>query len=574
MDCNERIMSENYVDLITQDPIRLGAEEVDLCYVNVDNSFSIAYVNRLNIAPIPENLYEYGHMPKLYGLIETMPSGGPISNGEFDASSLSTSGIIQIQRPPLALTGNGVLLCFIDTGIDYANDIFRDESGNSRILAIWDQTIQDGPPPEGFFFGTEYRKEVINQALASEDPYSIVPSRDQNGHGSVMASVAAGSRIDGGRRFWGAAPDTEIVVVKLKECKQHLREYYLLPDDVPAYSEHDIMLAVKYVDSFAQPYRRPIVVCLGIGTNMGSHGGNSALSVYLNNVAQNISRAVVMSGGNEGNAAHHYSGVLQKNSAGVGYQDVEILVAENHRGFFLEFWGDVPDVFNITIRSPGGETVPAVRLGIRQSITYGFIYEDTRITVDSELVEPTSGEELIVLRIEDPTPGIWNFRVNSVGQVYSGRFHMWLPMTQFMTASATFLAPDPYTTLMPPSMGQSIICVTAYNDANNSFYLQSGRGYSRTGAIRPDIAAPGVDITTIDGSRSGSSLAAALTAGGVAQFMQWAVLGNRGVQTESSRINNYFIRGATRSSDITYPSREWGYGRLNMVGTFDAMAGV
>ncbi|MDR0963743.1 MAG: S8 family serine peptidase, partial [Clostridium sp.] len=321
MDCNERINSENYVDLITQDPIRLGAEEVDLCYVNVDNNFSIAYVNRLNIAPIPENLYEYGHMPKLYGLIDTTPSGKSISNTAFDASSLSASGIIQIQRPPLALTGNGVLLCFIDTGIDYTNEIFQDENGNSRILAIWDQTIQDGTPPEGFFFGSQYRKEDINLALASDDPYSIVPSRDENGHGSVMASVAAGSRVDGGRSFLGAAPDCEIVVVKLKECKRNLREYYLLPDDVAAYSEHDIMLAVKYVDSFALAYRRPIVICMGIGTNMGSHGGHSALSVYLNNVAQNISRAVVMSGGNEGNAAHHYFGVLERDATGVGYQD-------------------------------------------------------------------------------------------------------------------------------------------------------------------------------------------------------------------------------------------------------------
>ncbi|MDR0949772.1 MAG: S8 family peptidase [Lachnospiraceae bacterium] len=459
-------------------------------------------------------------------------------------------------------------------GIDYTSELFRDEEGNSRILSIWDQTIQSGTPPEGFLYGTEYRKETINTALESDDPYAIVPSRDENGHGTCLASVAAGSRVNGGRSFLGGAPDAEIVVVKLKECKQNLREYYLLPDDVPAYAEQDIMLGVKYADSFAMPYRRPVVICLGIGTNMGSHGGKSALSVYLNDIALKSSRAVVMSGGNEGNAAHHYSGILQKEGIGSGYQDVEILVSENHRGFFLEFWGEVPDVFNITIRSPGGETVPSVRLGIRQSITYGFIYENTKVTVDSRLVEPTSGEELIILRIEDPTPGIWNFRVNSVGEVYSGGFHLWLPITQFMTAPATFLAPDPFTTLTPPSVGSGIICVTAYNDANNSFYLESGRGFSRTGAIRPDFAAPGVDVSTIYGKRSGSCLAAALAAGGVAQFMQWAVLGNSGMQTESRESSNYFIRGAIRSSDISYPSREWGYGRLNMVGTFDAMAGV
>jgi hypothetical protein len=389
-----------------------------------------------------------------------------------------------------------------------------------------------------------------------------------------MASVAAGSRVNGGRDFLGAAPDAEIVVVKLKECKPNLREYYLIPDDVPAYAENDIMLGVKYVDSFVQVYRRPVVICLGLGTNMGSHDENSALSVYLNSISIKSSRAVVVCGGNEGNAAHHYMGVLDRSQGTESYKDVEIRVAEGNKGFFLEFWGNVPDVFNIAIRSPGGETVPPVRLGIIQSVTYSFIYESTKITIDSELVEPSSGEELIILRIQDPTPGIWNFRVSSVGAVYSGRFHLWLPITQFLSSPATFLAPDPYTTLTTPSMGSSIICVTAYNDANDSFYLESGRGFTRTEGHRPDIAAPGVNVSTLYGKRTSSALAAAIAAGGVAQFMQWAVVEGGGGYVVSRESSNYFIRGASRSSDIIYPSREWGYGRLNMVGTFDAMTGV
>ncbi|MDR0949837.1 MAG: hypothetical protein LBM69_10030 [Lachnospiraceae bacterium] len=116
MDCKERILSENYIDLITEFPIRLGAEDVDLCYASINEEFNVAYVNRLNILPLPDNLYEYGHMPKVYGLIETTPSGITAPREDFDASSLAACGIIQIQRQPLNLTGNGVLLCFIDTG--------------------------------------------------------------------------------------------------------------------------------------------------------------------------------------------------------------------------------------------------------------------------------------------------------------------------------------------------------------------------------------------------------------------------------------------------------------------------
>lgn len=460
-------------------------------------------------------------------------------------------------------------------GIDYTNAAFRDENGNSRILAIWDQTIQEGTPPEGFLYGTEYTREDINRALQAEDPYAIVPSRDENGHGSAMAGVAAGSRVSGSSVYVGAAPDADIVIVKLKECKPYLREFYLVPDDVPAYQENDIMFAVEYADSFARELIRPVVICLGIGTNMGDHAGSAFLSRYLRTIAVKRSRAVVVCGGNEGNAAHHYHGQLEKRTdARESSVDVEIRVGEGSRGFFLELWGNVPDVFNLSIRSPGGETIPPLRLGVNQSVTYGFIYERTRITIDGTLVEPASGEQLIRFRIQDPTPGIWTFRVNAVGEVHNGEFNLWLPITEFLDTFVYFLASSPYITLTEPAMAMDIISVSTYNAENNSFYTESGRGFARNGAIRPDFAAPGVNVSTIYGKSTGSSLAAALTAGAVAQFMQWAVVERNNQNAESKEVKNYFIRGASRSSDLSYPNREWGYGRLNVVGTFDALTGV
>ena len=460
-------------------------------------------------------------------------------------------------------------------GIDYTSPFFQYENGQSRVIAIWDQTIQEGEPPEGFLYGTEYTREDINRALLAEDPFSVVPSRDENGHGSAITGVAAGSRRANGATgfvYTGAAPDADILVVKLKECKEYLRDFYLVPDGVPAYQENDIMLAAQYADSFAQRIRRPVVVCLGIGTNFGDHAGNSALSRYLNWIAVKRARAIVVCGGNEGNAAHHYEGILNRRTSAVESADnVEIRVSENVEGFFLELWGNVPDAFNVTVRSPGGETIPPIRLGIRQSITYGFIYERTRITIDSVLVEPSSGEELIVFRVQTPTPGIWSFRIESVGEVHNGEFHMWLPITDFMSNQVYFLESSPYITLTEPAMASDVISVSTYNAVNNSFYAESGRGFSRTGDIRPDFAAPGVNISTIYGKQTGSSFAAAITAGAVAQFMQWAIVESNNELVESREIRSYLIRGASRSSDLSYPNREWGYGRLNMVGTFDAL---
>lgn len=212
----------------------------------------------------------------------------------------------------------------------------------------------------------------------------------------------------------------------------------------------------------------------------------------------------------------------------------------------------------MAIRSPGGETISPIRLGIESETRHRFIYERTEITIQSVLVEANSGEQLVVFRVNQPTQGIWNFRVAAAGQLYTGRFHIWLPITKFLTAECYFLRPDPYTTLTEPAYATRVISVSTYNDMNDSFFLESGRGFARMGEVRPDLAAPGVNISTIYGRRTGSSLAAALTAGAAAQFMQWAVVEENSLLAETTEVRNYFIQGAVRTAEISYPSREWG----------------
>ncbi len=592
MDCMENVLSNEVYDYITDYSLEnIDVQGTLICYETIENYFNIVYFSKAVLPSLEADFFEYQSIPKLYGLmqIESENIAGGVGNGGlsagsvFDPSSLVASGITQMQGPPLNLTGQGVVVCIIDTGIDYTAPAFRDENGRSRILAIWDQTIQTGTRPEGFLYGSEYTREDINRALQSENPYDVVPSRDENGHGSALAGVAAGSNVRTGAQYVGAAPNADIVVVKLKECKQYLRDFYLVPQDVPAYQENDIMLAVKYADSFAVVAQRPVVICIGLGTNMGDHAGNMALSRYLSMIAIKSSRAVVVCGGNEGNAAHHFQGNLLQsttsspdgqrigdNQSGV-YQDVEIRVNEGAEGFFLEFWGNMPDVFNISVISPGGETIPPVRLGVRQGITYGFVYEKSRITIDSTLVEPASGEELILFRLQEPTAGIWTFRVMSTGNLHNGIFHMWLPITEFLNVPVYFLSPSPYITLTEPALAAEVISVSTYNADNRSFYINSGRGFSRTGEIRPDFAAPGVDVSTISGSRTGSSYAAAITTGAVAQFMQWAVVERNSEYIESREIRSYFIRGTQKNPDTVYPSREWGYGRLDLQGVFQSL---
>ena len=190
------------------------------------------------------------------------------------------------------------------------------------------------------------------------------------------------------------------------------------------------------------------------------------------------------------------------------------------------------------------------------------------------LVEQSTGEELVVLRFEAPTEGIWNIRIFAQGEVYNGSFHLWLPIRQFVTGEVYFLRPDPYTTMTEPSYAENVITVSSYNDRNTSFYQESGRGFAGNGEVKPDLAAPGVNVSTIYGPTTGSSMAAAIAAGAVAQFLQWAVVEKNRPLVEGVEVKSYLIRGASRSGDLLYPNPEWGYGRLDVAGVFEVLARV
>ena len=570
MNCKDKILSNDYADLIIDYDI---PEDYfipyDHCKHEIANELSILYVQRTGYSPNNLSATGYSILPKVYGLLPLNPGTRSVRNG-FNSVSLMESGILATQGQPLNLTGQGVTIGFIDTGIQYQNEVFLDETGQSRIRAIWDQTIQSGTPPQGFEFGSEYTKEMIDQAIASDNPLLIVPSVDNTGHGTAVASVAAGSRLTGERRFTGAAPESDIVMVKLKEAKQYLRDYYFIPDGAHCYQENDIMLAIQYLQRYAVSLHRPLVIVLGVGSNFGAHTGTTILGRYMDSLSKLKSRVFVTAAGSEGNAAHHFHGEINKQNQ---IRNVEVRVGEDSNGFMMDLWGETPFLFSVAIRSPGGETIRSINPRILSTQEFNFVFERTTVSVDYLIVEQTSGAELIRFRFENPTNGIWTISVNSESDIVNGHFDIWLPITDFLTTETYFLEPDPYITMTEPSYVSSSISVTAYNDANDSIYFQSGRGYSRVGAIKPDIAAPGVNVSTISGTQTGTGIAAAITAGGIAQLFQWAVINGNYVLLDAGNVKNFIIRGATRDNNIEYPNRNWGYGRLDIEGIFQFFAG-
>lgn len=541
----------------------------DYCYHEILNNLGIIFVDRHAISPISVSDSAYYFIPKCYGLTQLTGERG--GRQEFNTLPLMEAGILAVQGSPLNLTGKDVTIGFVDTGINYEDFVFRDAAGRSRIAAIWDQTIQTGAAPAGFDYGTEYTRDMIQEALDSPNPGRLVPSGDEIGHGTAAASVAAGSRINGSSRFVGAAPECDIVMVKLKQIKPYLREYYLLPEDVPCYSETDIIQGVQYLQKFAVSLERPLVICLGIGTSLGDHTGSSPLSRYLTSISYEKSRAIVVGGGNEGNAKRHFHGEITQAQPS---RDVELRVGEGGDGFLMDFWGTGPYLFSASVRSPGGEVIPWVNPRSRGPQMFTFVFEKTRLSIDDILIEPSSGAQMIRFRFEEPTSGIWTIRIRGEGNLNRASFDIWLPLQQFLTNETYFLEPDPYTTLTAPAYNRRSTCVNAYNDANDSLYVNAGRGFARDGQIKPDIAAPGVNISTSLGARSGASVAAALTAGAAAQILQWAVAEQNDVLADSESIRNYLIRGARRNNGVEYPNREYGYGYLNVEGVFRFFAGT
>ena len=554
-----RMTSEDYADLfITYNGNMRVFDAFENATVHIINFFhAVVHVPVSQVTN--EIIYRYGYsvMPALYGLVSQ--------------SSQEASGIFRLRSiPTFNLRGQGVLIGIIDTGIDYTNPAFRNADGTTRIAAIWDQTIESESFPSFTFYGTEYTREQINEALRSEDPLSIVPT-DEIGHGTMVAGIAAGNEIPG-NNFVGVAPDAELVVVKLKQAKRYLRDFFLIREGTPCYESIDILFALEYLRLTAIALNRPIAVCISVNTSFGPHDGRDAITSYLSLISRNVGFGVVIAAGNEGNARRHYFGRINDNT---GYDMVELYVGENETGFTMELWGNPPGLYSVDIQSPSGEYIPRIIPRLDEVREISFIFEQTVIYLDYQMIEDQSGDELILFRFVNPAAGIWRIKVYGVIQVDSS-FHIWLPMEGFISDNTFFIRSDPYTTILNLGNGRYPITVTAYNDADDSLYPDASRGFTRTGVIKPEIAAPGVNIIapSIDNSFvevTGTSAAAAHTAGVAALLFEWAIVRGNQPLLNTLDMKILMIRGARRQMDLAYPNRDWGYGILDVYNIFDSL---
>ena len=525
----------------------------------VNEIFGILYVPLENTGELEITGTSYNSIPKCYTYMDMEAAGA--------------SGITRLHdHPYLKLRGKGTAVAVIDSGIDYQNEVFRN-AGGSRIAYLWDQSLEEESDMGAAKvpYGRLFRKRDIDLALDSENPFSIVPSRDTNGHGTALAGIAAGNMVQG-ENFTGAAPEATLIIIKVKPAKQYLRNFYLYPPEAEVFQEDDVMMAIAFAIRLAKELGVPLSICVGIGSSQGAHLGTNALSQYVDYVANFSQVSVSVAAGNEGNTRNHSTGIFSQEREKIV---TELRVAEREQGFTMEFWGEPPEIYELSIQSPTGEILEVSSSIGSRTQELSFVFVETKVYVNYILIERQTGYSLVYIRFFHPASGIWKIFTQGKNK-QNVQFHIWLPVEGLISQDTYFLEPSPYTTVTAPGDARNSITATAYQHRDGSIYIAAGRGYTPDGMITPHLAAPGVNVKVPlvrggFGTRSGTSISAAQTAGIAALLFEWAIIRDNQPFFTGSSVKYYLQRGARREENMQYPNPEWGYGKVDLYHTFELL---
>ena len=463
-----------------------------------------------------------------------------------------------VQDMPLSLRGKGTLIGIVDSGIDYENAEFRNEDGTTRIVSLWDQSV-NGRPPAGYLAGTEYTREQIDAALATEDKEvrrQMVKTSDVSGHGTAVAGIAAGNgRGSEGRRFRGAAPEAELIIVKMGAPRE---------GGFPRTTE--LMRGVDYIVRKAVEFRRPVAINISFGNTYGSHDGTSLVERFLNDIADMWKNVICIGSGNEGASAGHVSGKVRRQIS----ETVELAVQQREPALSIQIWKSYVDEMGVSVISPSGRQAGPFYefLGAQR-----YILGDTELLIYYGEPKPYSVKQEIYLSLlpgkQYIESGVWKI-VLTPGRIVDGEYQMWLPTQTSLNMGTAFLQPNSMSTLTIPSTASLAVTVAAYDARTFSYADFSGRGpagmYEGENVLKPDIAAPGVRVTApVPGggyqSFSGTSFAAPSVTGSAALLMEWGIVRGNDPYLYGEKVKAYLRKGAKQLAGYErWPNALLGYG--------------
>lgn len=468
------------------------------------------------------------------------------------------------------LTGRGVIVGILDTGIDYLNEELMDSNGNTRILGIWDQTISSGGlNNDNLPYGTFYSEDDINRAIRLSreggDPYTIVPSKDEVGHGTSMAGIigATGKKTN----LKGVAPDCKFFVVKLAQALYYKKEYDI---NIPVYNITELFTGIQFLYSHFLKSPQSMIIYLPLGTNRGSHKGTSILEEFLDSILISRGIAVVTGTGNEGLALLHGSGIIK---AGDEPTTHEFNIDKNQKKIIIEIWIEIPNIASIEINSPTGGTTGIIQPFFGRETRYNFTIESTSVLISYYIPEEIYEDSLIVVILDNVQPGTWSFKFRSLKDI-DGRYDIWLPPRGISKETTRMIPSDPYGTLTIPGTSPSVITAAAYNQLNNTLLNYSGRAFEDNYIDIIDVAAGGVDALTIAPNNqttlaNGTSVAAAIVTGICVLLFQWGIVEGNYPYMFSQTLKAFIARGTRKRKGTTYPNAEWGYGIVDIFNMFN-----
>ena len=507
------------------------------------------------IVTLPESmLEEYSRRPQIE-FIEK-----PTRLYFEDLFSKEASCITQVQRDEpgnLQLTGRGVLIGIVDSGVDYRHPAFLTADGKSKILRLWDQSIP-GNPPEGYATGTEYTNEEINEALSLsvQEGRRLVPSEDGSGHGTAVLGVAAGSDFSRGAVNRGVAYESDLLVVKMGIPRQ---------DSFPRTTE--LMQGVDYLVRQAIRLGRPIALNLSFGNNYGSHRGDSLLETYLDNVSGMGKNVICVGMGNNGNDALHTGGKLSPGEI----QEIELGVGAFEPTLNVQLWKNYEDEMEIYLEHPAGERVGPLfeTLGAQR-----WQAGNTELLIYYGKPAPYHvTQEIYVdfLPQDEKTPyvdsGVWKI-ILAARNIKNGEYFLWLPGGKTLNPGTAFYLPRPQGTLTIPATARRVISVGAYDARQNTYADFSGRGCRALPYPKPDLAAPGVDIYAPRpgggyAAFTGTSFSTPFVTGAAALLMEWGIIRRNDPYLYGEKLKAYLRRGAKAlQGSEKLPNDLIGWGRL------------
>ena len=440
----------------------------------------------------------------------------------------------------LGLRGEGILIGFIDTGIDYTHPAFRKEDGTTRVQYIYDLSLG----------GTIYNSEQINEALKAQDPLSVVPSYDLIEHGTHVVGIAcAGGKID--LKYYGVAPNSSIMMVKSG------RGLFSLSTQ--------IMRGIKFLVDKGKELKMPLVINMSLSTNDGAHNGTSLLERYISTIASLERVTIVIAAGNEGNAAHHVGGSLKLENS------IKFNVAQDETAVFINLYKSILPQITIEIITPTGITTGPIKgeEGYIEGVISGNRY--VIYNTGPRPFDISGGIEMsLISRGNFILSGQWTIIIRVINN-RQGIYDMWLPISEGLNQKTKFSGPTVDNTLGIPATVQNVISVGSYNYITRNISPFSGRGKpSLYYEYKPDLVAPGEGITapipnnSFD-TKSGTSMASPHVAGISGLMMEWGILKGNDPYLFGDRLKYYLIAGAKRErADIPYPDISFGYGEVCM----------